>query len=103
MNKTWSDVDHVGKITISILDSLTKEYNLELEQDNPDLTLLVKLASAVGYQAQLYSSLYKNHEISKRIDYLEKQMKGLGAQDMAMLYNPVVIAEDDERNRLEGR
>jgi len=100
MNKNWAEPEHVGKITISILNTLTGEFYKESAKDEKDYSLLIKLASACGYQAQLYSSLWKNHEFSKRLQNLEKNFQ---RTDSIYLNNPVVIAEEEEKNRLEGR
>ena len=103
MNKTWAEPEHVGKITISILDTLTEEFHKESAKDEKDYSLLIKLASACGYQAQLYSSLWKNHEFSKRLQILEKAVNSATAEDLALGKNPAVIAEADRESQLDGR
>ena len=100
MNKNWAEPEHVGKITISILNTLTGEFYKESAKDEKDYSLLIKLASACGYQAQLYSSLWKNHEFSKRLQSLEENFR---RTDSVYLDSPVVIAEEDEKSRLDGR
>jgi len=100
MNKNWAEPEHVGKITISILNTLTSEFHKESAKDEKDYSLLIKLASACGYQAQLYSSLWKNHEFSKRLQILEKNFQ---RTDSVYLDSPVVIAEEEEKSRLDGR
>ncbi len=100
MNKNWAEPEHVGKITISILNTLAGEFHKESAKDEKDYSLLIKLASACGYQAQLYSSLWKNHEFSKRLQSLEKNFE---RTDSIYLDSPVVIAEEEEKSRLDGR
>jgi len=100
MNKNWAEPEHVGKITISILNTLASEFYKESAKDEKDYTLLIKLASACGYQAQLYSSLWKNHEFSKRLQSLEENFE---RTDSIYLDSPVVIAEEEEKSRLDGR
>ena len=100
MNKNWAEPEHVGKITISILNTLTSEFYKESAKEEKDYSLLVKLAGACGYQAQLYSSLWKNHEFSKRLQSLEKNFE---RTDSIYLNSPVVIAEKEEKSRLDGR
>ena len=100
MNKNWAEPEHVGKITISILNTLTGEFYKESAKDEKDYSLLIKLASACGYQAQLFSSLWKNHEFSKRLQNLENNFE---RTDSIYLDSPVVIAEEEEKSRLDGR
>ena len=100
MNKNWAEPEHIGKITISILNTLTGEFYKESAKDEKDYSLLIKLASAIGYQAQLYSSLWKNHEFSKRLQSIEKDFE---RTDSVYLDSPVVIAEEEEKSRLDGR
>jgi hypothetical protein len=75
VHKTWDSVEHVGKVTISILNLLSKEFHKEAKKEKPDYSLLTKLSSACGYQAQLYSGLQKNHEFAKRLEEIENSMK----------------------------
>ena len=103
MNKTWVNVSHVGKITISILDALAGEFHKEACKDQIDHGKLVKLASACGYQAQLYSGLQKNHEFAKRLQNIEKELQSATSEDLALGRNPAVIAEEEEKSKLDGR
>ena len=103
MNKNWAEPEHVGKITISILNTLTGEFYKESAKDEKDYSLLIKLASAIGYQSQLYSSLWKNHEFSKRLQSIEKELQSATPEDLALGRNPAVIAEEEEKSRLDGR
>jgi len=75
VHKTWDSAEHVGKVTISILNILSKEFHKEAKKDNPDYGLMTKLGSACGYQAQLFSGLQKNHEFAKRLDEIEDSIK----------------------------
>ena len=65
MNKTWADPNHVGKVTISMLEILSREFHKKSGKDQIDHGLLIKLGGACGYQAQLYSGLQKKYLISK--------------------------------------
>ncbi len=103
MNKNWAEPEHIGKITISILNTLTSEFHKESAKDEKDYSLLIKLASACGYQAQLYSSLWKNHSLSERLQNLEKDIQSATPEDLALGRNPAVIAEEERKSRLEGR
>ena len=49
MNKTWAEPSHVGKVTISILDILAREFHMESAKDKIDHNLLIKLSGACGY------------------------------------------------------
>jgi len=103
MHKSWAEPEHVGKITISILDTLSREFHKEAVKDKPDYSLLVKLSSACGYQSQLYSGLQKHHEFAKRLQRIEKEMQSATAEDLALGKNPVLSAEADRESRLDGR
>jgi len=103
MHKNWSDASHVGKVTISILNVLAREFHKEAIKDKPDHDLLAKLSSAAGYQSQLYSGLQKNHEFAKRLQKIEKEMQSATAEELAMGKNPVIGAEEDEKSKLDGR
>ena len=48
MNKTWAEPSHVGKVTISILDILAREFHMESGKDQIDHNLLIKLGGACG-------------------------------------------------------
>jgi len=101
MKKQWADASHVGKITISVLDNLSKLFHMELKKEDSDFTVLLKLGGAIGYQAQIYSALQKNHDISQRLDNVEKTMSVANAETLAMGMSPVRIAEDDLRVRAD--
>ena len=103
MSKNWAEPEHVGKITISILNVLTKEFHKEAEKESPDHKLLVKLSSACGYQSQLYSGLQKNHEFAKRLQSIEKFTIMATAEEIALGNNPVVIAEAEKESKMNGR
>ncbi len=103
MQKRWNNANHVGKVTISILNVLTREFHKEAVKENPDHSLLVKLGSACGYQSQLFSSLQKNHEFAQRLQNIEEQLGTTSAEDLALGKNPVVSAEADTKSRLDGR
>jgi len=100
VHKSWSEPEHVGKVTISILNVLSREFHKEAVKDEPDHDLLVKLSSACGYQSQLYSGLQKNHEFAKRLQSIEKEMQ---KEELALGKNPVLSAEADRKSRLDGR
>ena len=100
MNKNWAEPEHIGKITISILNTLASEFYKESAKDEKDYSLLIKLASACGYQAQVYSSLQKNHEFGKRLEKIEENLR---RTDSVYLNSPVVIAEEEEKSQYDGR
>jgi len=103
MNKTWAEPSHVGKVTISILNVLFREFHKEAGKDKPDHNLLIKLGGACGYQAQLYSGLQKNHEFGKRLKSLEKAVQSATPEELALGRNPVIFAEEEQKSRLDGR
>ena len=103
--KVWADPDHVGKVTISIMNVLAKAFHVQAgkSEENRDYELLIKLSSACGYQAQLYSGLQKSHEFAKRLDSIDKVLSKATPEDLALGMNPVVIAEEDRRTSLALR
>lgn len=96
MKKAWADPEHVGKITISILDILSKEFHIEAKKgdDEKNFDNLIKLSQAAGYQSQLYSGLQKSHEFAKRLKRIEKELDLTDTQNV-MLQNPVIAAEEE--------
>ena len=103
VHKSWSEPEHVGKVTISILNVLSREFHKEAVKDEPDHDLLVKLSSACGYQSQLYSGLQKNHEFAKRLQSIEKTIGTATAEELALGKNPVLSVEADTKSQLDGR
>lgn len=98
MEKSWSRPDHVGKIVVSILDSLTGFYHAEEDKgDEKDIHLMIKISQAAGYQAQIYAGLQKTFDMAKRIEQVEKLVEKADPELLAMGTNPVSIAEEDQR------
>lgn len=95
MPKNWASADHVGKITISILNALTGEFHKANKAEEKDHGLLIKLSQACGYQAQLYSGLQKNIEYSRRLEELEKTVQHATPEELALGQNPVIQAEEE--------
>lgn len=101
MKKGWADPEHVGKITINIIDTLSKEFNIESKKEEKDKELLLKIAGGIGYQSNIYSGLQKNHDFAKRLVAIEDTLSVADAETLAMGQSPVIIAEDDLRVRAE--
>ncbi len=101
MKKQWADASHVGKITISVLNKLSAEFHKEIVKEEKNFEILLKLAGAMGYQSQIYGALQKNHEISERLDAVEKTMSTATAESLAMGQSPIIIAEADLRVKAE--
>ena len=101
MRKTWADASHVGKITISVLNFLSAEFHKEMRKDEKNYEILLKLAGSIGYQSQIYGALQKNHDISQRLDAVEKTMSTATTETLAMGMSPVRIADDDLRVNAE--
>jgi len=99
MKKQWTDANHVGKIAISILNTLSKEFHIEAKksEEDRDIEKMIKISGSVGYQAQQYSNLQKNHEFAKRLEVVEHTMSTADAETLAMGQSPVIIAELDQR------
>jgi hypothetical protein len=104
MEKGWSRPEHVGKVVVSILDSLTKFYHAEESKgDEKDINLMIRLSQAAGYQAQIYAGLQKTFDMVKRIESVEKVLEHADPELLAMGANPVVIHEEDERTKFALR
>lgn len=98
MEKAWSRPDHVGKVVVSILDSLTKFYHAEEKKgEDKDIRLMIQLSQAAGYQAQIYAGLQKTFDMAKRIEQVEKVLEKADPELLAMGTNPVVIHDTDDR------
>jgi hypothetical protein len=105
MKGTWADPGHVGKITISILDILSKEFHkaAKKEETEKDYDLIIKLSQAAGYQAQLYSGLQKSHEFARRLQSIEATLKTATPEGLAMGMSPVLQAEEELKTQFQGR
>ena len=103
MKKGWARPEHVGKITIAILDKLSAKFFEEVNKEDPDFKLLISLSQAAGYQAQLYGGLQKTHDYAKRIEKIEKFMEHADPELLAMGLNPVVIHDSDQRVKESAR
>ncbi len=97
--KIWTDDDHVGKVVVSLLDKLTASFHIHNDkpEDEKDYDLIIKLSSAAGYQAQLYSGLKKSHEFARRLQAIEKALRRATPEDFAMAHNPVLLAESEQQ------
>jgi hypothetical protein len=105
MNKEWTDADHVGKVVVSHLNFLSKEFHKHIQKpdEEKNYDLIIKLSSAAGYQAQLYSGIQKNHEFAKRLQSIERSMSKATPEDLAYKQNPVIIAEEELKSKQLGR
>ena len=103
MKKTWADPEHVGKVTIRILDTLSGQFFKEMKKEDKGMDLAIKLSQAAGYQAQLYSGLQKSHEFSRRLQSIEKTLSNATAEDLALGQNPVLISETDTESKKTWR
>jgi hypothetical protein len=97
MVKDWTSPEHVAKIGLSIMHVLAEEFHIEAKKPTgeKDHSLMVKLSQAVGYQSQLFSALQKSHEFARRLNAVEKSTQHITAEELALLHNPVVIAEKE--------
>ena len=102
MKRDWADPSHVGKITVSHLNLLSKAFHKQMSkaEEEKDYDLIIKLSQAAGYQAQLYSGLQKSHEFSRRLESIEKQMGQIKMDDI-MLQNPILTAEAEIKSQIE--
>ncbi len=105
MKQGWADPDHVGKVTVSILDVLAKAFHRESakSEDERDYEKLIKLSQATGYQAQLYSGLQKSHEFARRLQSIEKTLETATPEDLAFGLNPVLAAEAELKSVIDGK
>jgi hypothetical protein len=103
MRKAWADPEHVGKITISTLNILTKEFHKEAKKTEIDYDLLVKLSQAAGYQCQLYSGLQKSHEFARRLQSIEKTLANATPEDLALGQSPALLADMEKDNKQSWR
>jgi len=105
MKREWADASHVGKITVSIMDILAKEFHKVSKKadSEKDYDLMIKLSQATGYQAQLYSGLQKSHEFQRRLQSVEKALSTVSAEDIAMSVNPVLQAEEELKTQDEWK
>lgn len=99
MRRSWTSPEHVGKITISILNELSKEFHKEAAKpdEEKDGDKLLKIAGACGYQSQVYSGIQKTFDMARRIEEVEKVLERADPEMLAMGANPVTIAEEDQR------
>jgi hypothetical protein len=102
-NPDWTDVSHAGRIGLGIMDIMSKEFFIESRMgENKDINKMIKLSQAVGYQLQLYSALYKSHEVEKRLQGIERKIATYSAED-AMKNSPVISAEKELQTLEEGK
>lgn len=96
MQKTWADEEHVGKLTVSIMNTLSKKFHTEAKKPEEEVNddKLIKFSQAIGYQAQIFSGLQKNHEFAKRLQSVEKILSRANTGD-PMTNNPVINAEKE--------
>ena len=97
MRKEWSSPEHVGKIVISHLHLLSGEFHKKMKEpdEEKDYDLIIKLSSAAGYQAQLYSGIQKQHEFARRLQRIEKELTTSHDPNSLLSKNPVINAEVD--------
>lgn len=93
----WARPDHVGKITVAMLDVLSEEFFVESKKQDRDFEKLIKISQAAGYQAQLYNGLQKNFDFAKRVEEIEEIVRNADPEKLAMGNSPVLVAEEDLR------
>lgn len=86
----------VGSKLVSIIGVLeTKFYAMSKKSEEElDVELLIKLSHAVGYQAQIYAMLLKDHIYERRLERLENAMSMTDTK-LAMELSPVIIYKKD--------
>ena len=96
----WNDPSHVGKSLVSIYDVMASKFFADSKKAaDEEWEKLYKLVSTAGYVAQMYASLLKTHEFEKRLKRIEKTLKNTAPGDLAMKYNPVLLAEQTDALR----
>ena len=105
MAKGWQTAEHVGRVTIGILDILASEFHKHSKKpdDEKDHNLIIKLSQACGYQSQLYSGLQKSIEYAQRLEAVEKTLEFATPEDLAMGKNPVLSEEADLKYKEQHR
>lgn len=70
-------MDHSSDVVLNVFDKLTKRF-MKYESNNDDspvtIDYIIKLASALGYMAQVNGSIHKGFKQEKRIKALESKM-----------------------------
>ncbi len=97
--RDWTAAEKMGKISVSIIEKLAGEFHRQSKAITPNYELMMKLSQATAYQTTVYSSLQKNHEYERRLQYVEKTVKGIDPSDLAMKNSPILSAEDELRNQ----
>jgi len=104
METAWSNPEHVGKLVINNLNVLSKYFNEEEKKGTEkDINLIIKLSQAMGYQAQIYASIQKTFDMTKRVEEIEHILERADPESLAMGMNPVVISDVDERTKFALR
>ena len=88
MAKIESASDHALKITTSILDDLsTRYFKFSKSHKEPeDAEVLIKIASAIGYQIQTLTGLQKAYEFDKRLKHVESKIAAIPAEQLVSLW-----------------
>jgi len=104
MAKSWADEEHVGKLTVAVMNVLNKKFHVESKKTDEkiDLDKLIKFSQAIGYQAQIFSGLQKNHEFAKRLKSVEEKIQNVNTDD-PYSNNPVLPAEAELKVKTDGR
>ena len=58
---------------------------------------MMKLSQATAYQTTVYSSLQKNHEYERRLQRVEKTVRDVNPEDLAMGKSPILSAEEKQK------
>ena len=85
-----SKICHIMDVLTAHFDKLSKKSDEELDPE-----LLIKLAHAVGYQAQVYSTLLKNHQYENRLARIETELAITDVKAVSMALSPAIIYEKD--------
>ena len=100
MEKGWSDPEHVGKVTINTLDTLSEYFMVESKKgEEKDMNLIIKLSQAMGYQSQIYAGISKTFDMAKRLESVEKLLEHADPELLAMGLNPVIVHTEDGRSK----
>jgi len=99
--RDWTAAEKMGKISVSIIEKLTRAFHIESNKPDGEKNydLMIKLSQATAYQTTVYSSLQKNHEYERRLQRVEKTVKGIDPSDLAMKNSPILSAEEEMKSK----
>jgi hypothetical protein len=105
MKRSWAEPEHIGKICVSVIDVLSREFHIESKKprDEQDYDKLIRIGGAIGYQAMNYNSLQKSHEFAARMKTIEKKLQQFNPEEIAMQHSPVLKEEETLKAQAEFR